>query len=138
MDDKHKVTDRTVSLDAGDDTDNGGHERHGNKVKELMAQIQQMRQAMQDKELTMQKNEISSNLKVTPCDIECDCFHCDYPFSTHTQIESVHNKIEYVQKQNDCLKRQNETLMLNIRDLQNHVRNFETTCVCRYHTNEVI
>lgn len=54
------------------------------------------------------------------------------------QIESANNKIECLQKQNECVKRQNDTLMLNIRDLQNHVKHFEETCFCRYRVNEVI
>lgn len=53
------------------------------------------------------------------------------------QIESANNKIECLQKQNECVKRQNDTLMLNIRDLQNHVKHFEETCLCRYRVTEV-
>lgn len=54
-----------------------------------------------------------------------------------SQIESANNKIECLQKQNECVKRQNDTLMLNIRDLQNHVKHFEETCFCRYRVTEV-
>lgn len=53
------------------------------------------------------------------------------------QIESANNKIECLQKQNEYVKRQNDTLMLNIRDLQNHIKHFEETCFCRYRMNEV-
>lgn len=42
--------------------DNSG--RDALKVKELTAQIQQLRQCVQEKELTIRKNEISSNFKV--------------------------------------------------------------------------
>lgn len=53
------------------------------------------------------------------------------------QIESANNRIECLQKQNECVKRQNDMLMLNIRDLQNNVKQFEETCFCRYRTSGV-
>lgn len=42
--------------------DNSG--RDALKMKELTAQIHQLRQCVQEKELTIRKNEISSNFKV--------------------------------------------------------------------------
>lgn len=110
--------------------------RQSMKVKELTAHIQQLRQSVQEKELTIRKNEISSNFKVRIIHRLHAAF---YWFELNSvQIESANNKIECLQKQNECVKRQNDTLMLNIRDLQNHVKHFEETCFCRYRVNEVI